>query len=435
LRRLTEMASIRRFSTVGVIGLALVVVLAACGGDDPTAAPPAAATATPTAMAMEATATPTPLPPGATAPPATAAPTAAPTAASTAAQPTPTPLVVDPGFDAEAYFSGKTIRIMVGFNPGGGTDAQARFMSRAWNEYIPGNPRIVVTNRTPVLTERNFVWRSDPDGLTLGLEANSGIYEMVENGAEFDLREVTVIGVTSGSEGLWIRRHDLTPNYDCFDSAWGSPGPELTVASIMPNVESLGSYTVLGWLADEFNVPLRMFNIATANGSAPQYLMIEQGVVNSWSSATLWDQFPRTRPEWISSGYLRPFADLSVPGFDLGHNGLADFHCPNVADTHLNEEQVVIYRALREPQIFMAKNIIGPPGIPNEVTAVLRQALADALGNPEFVVSLERATGIKTNFVDGATAQAQIIAATNTYFDNKALTDEIAQGVFDKYVQ
>ena len=53
----------------------------------------------------------------------------------------------------------------------------------------------------------------------------------------------------------------------------------------------------------------------------------------------------------------------------------------------------------------------------------------------EFVVSLERATGIKTNFVDGATAQAQIIAATNTYFDNKALTDEIAQGVFDKYVQ
>ena len=429
------MASIRRFSTVGVIGLALVLVLAACGGEDPTAAPPAAATATPTAMAMEATATPTPLPPGATAPPATAAPTAAPTAASTAAQPTPTPLVVDPGFDAEAYFSGKTLRIMVGFNPGGGTDAQARFMSRAWNEYIPGNPRIVVTNRTPVLTERNFVWRSDPDGLTLGLEANSGIYEMVENGAEFDLREVTVIGVTSGSEGLWIRRHDLTPNYDCFDSAWGSPGPELTVASIMPNVESLGSYTVLGWLADEFNVPLRMFNIATANGSAPQYLMIEQGVINSWSTATIWDQFPRTRPEWISSGYLRPFADLSVPGFDLGHNGLADYHCPNVADAHLNEDQVVIYRAMREPQIFMAKNIIGPAGIPNEVTAVLRQALADAMGNPEFVVSLERATGIKTNFVDGATSQAALIAATNTFYDNKALIDEIAQEVFDKYVQ
>ena len=80
----TEMVSIRKFSAIGALGLALAVVLAACGGDDPTAAPRAAATATPTAMAMEATATPTPLPPGATAPPATAAPaTAAPTVAPT----------------------------------------------------------------------------------------------------------------------------------------------------------------------------------------------------------------------------------------------------------------------------------------------------------------------------------------------------------------
>ena len=43
--------------------------------------------------------------------------------------PTATPL---PSFDAEAHFKGKTIRMVVGFNPGGGTDTQARFLAAKW---------------------------------------------------------------------------------------------------------------------------------------------------------------------------------------------------------------------------------------------------------------------------------------------------------------
>ena len=158
-----------KIGVIGALGLMLSLVLAACGGEEPTATPRPAATPTPTAAMTEAEptptavmteqATPTPLPPGVTAAPATPTPTVRPTA---------TPLPVDPGFDAEAYFKGKTISMMVGFNPGGGTDAQARFMSRAWSEFIPGNPRIVVRNLTPNVVQRNFVWNAKPDGLTIG---------------------------------------------------------------------------------------------------------------------------------------------------------------------------------------------------------------------------------------------------------------------------
>ncbi len=132
---------VRKLAIFGVLGLVLALVLAACGGDDPTPTPKPAAPAAPTA-------TPTPVPPG-----VTPDPTA-----------TPTPAPKEPDFDAEAYFKGKTIRMMVGFNPGGGTDAQARYMSRAWSPFIPGSPRIVVTNMTPNLTQRNFVWNAKPDG-------------------------------------------------------------------------------------------------------------------------------------------------------------------------------------------------------------------------------------------------------------------------------
>ena len=174
---------IQMFAALAALSLVPSLVLAACGGEEePTATPRPAATPTPTAAMMadeptptpeammEEKATPTPAPSGDTGP----APTPTPVP-----RPTPTPLPVDPGFDAEAYFSGKTISMMVGFNPGGGTDAQARFMSRAWSEFIPGNPRIVVRNLTPNVVQRNFVWNAKPDGLTISVEATAGIFDQV----------------------------------------------------------------------------------------------------------------------------------------------------------------------------------------------------------------------------------------------------------------
>lgn len=398
----------RKIAVLGVLSVALALVLTACGGDDPTPTPKPAAPAAPTA-------TPTPVPPG-----VTPDPTA-----------TPTPAPKEPDFDAEAYFKGKTMRIMVGFNPGGGTDAQARYMSKAWSEFIPGNPRIIVTNMTPVVTQRNYTWNSKPDGLTLAVEATPGIFDMVTPQAQFDMREVTMIGVTSGQEGLWVIRG--TMGYDCLDSAFG--GTEvLTVGTSAPTPADLGSYGVLGWLADEFNLPLEIANVAAA-GSAEQYLMIERGDVNSWLSGTLWDQFPRTRPDWLPTGFIRPFADMSMEGFDLGDNGQMDFHCPNVSDAYLNDEQKRIYAAFRGPQIYAAKNVVGPPGIPDGVTAALRKALADAMADETFADKMQGFTGIKNNFFGGAEAQEQLRATTQAYLDLKPELDGLVAKVHEKYVK
>ena len=427
------MKTLKTYGALGALSLVLALVLAACGGEEePTPTPRTETTApvaTPTAMpeAMpeaEPTATPTPLPPGATAPPA---PTATPVPAAT-----PTPIPPDPGFDAEGYFSGRTIRLMVGFNPGGGTDAQARYMSREWPKFIPGEPRIIVTNMTPVVTQRNFVWNSNPDGLTLAVEATPGIFDQFTPQAQFDMRESTMIGITSGKEGLWVIRGTMP--YDCFEDAWDSTGPTLTIATSVPTPADLGSDVVIGWLADLFNVPVEIRNLAAA-GSAEQYLYIERGDTNSWVSGTLWDQFPRTRPNWLPTKFVRPFADLSVPGFDLGHNGQIDFHCPNVADAHLDEEQTSIYNAMRGPQIYAAKNIIGPPGIPSDVTAVLRQALADAMADEGFASGMQRFTGIKNTFTHGDQADIELDRTVEDFLANKELIDEITLDVFQKYVR
>ena len=46
----------------------------------------------------------------------------------------------------DAYFNGKTIRILAAFPSGGGVDAEGRMLARFLPPHIPGNPTVVVQN-------------------------------------------------------------------------------------------------------------------------------------------------------------------------------------------------------------------------------------------------------------------------------------------------
>ena len=75
------------------------------------------------------------------------------------------------------FYAGKTIRVIVPFSPGGGTDNYARFAARHWVKYIPGNPRILVQNMPGgggALTFGYLYSKASRDGLTLGV-ASEGV--------------------------------------------------------------------------------------------------------------------------------------------------------------------------------------------------------------------------------------------------------------------
>ena len=48
--------------------------------------------------------------------------------------------------DAATFYKGKTVRLVVGFTPGGGYDVYARALGRHFGRHIPGNPTVVVQN-------------------------------------------------------------------------------------------------------------------------------------------------------------------------------------------------------------------------------------------------------------------------------------------------
>jgi tripartite-type tricarboxylate transporter receptor subunit TctC len=99
----------------------------------------------------------------------------------------------------DGFFSGKTVRIVVGSSPGGGYDYWARLLARHMPKYLPGNPEVVVQNMPGggSLVATNYVYSvAKPDGLTVGMP-NQLVYmgQVVgDKEARFDMQKFNWIG-------------------------------------------------------------------------------------------------------------------------------------------------------------------------------------------------------------------------------------------------
>lgn len=72
---------------------------------------------------------------------------------------------------AADFYKGKTVKIIVGYSPGGGYDIYARNLGRHMDKHIPGKPNIIVQNMTGAgsLVAANFIYNRAPkDGTQFG---------------------------------------------------------------------------------------------------------------------------------------------------------------------------------------------------------------------------------------------------------------------------
>ena len=98
---------------------------------------------------------------------------------------------------ADDFYAGETIRIVIPFSAGGGTDTFGRLIAAHLGNHIPGNPTVIAENVTGAggLLGSNEFARADRDGLTLltasghlNLRAFLGL-----EGLELDLGELTPV--------------------------------------------------------------------------------------------------------------------------------------------------------------------------------------------------------------------------------------------------
>jgi hypothetical protein len=96
------------------------------------------------------------------------------------------------------YYEGKTIRIIIPFSAGGGTDTFGRYIAQYLGQHLPGNPTVIAENVTGaggLLGSNEFAERVEKDGTTLltasghlNLRAFLGL-----EGLRLDLDELTPV--------------------------------------------------------------------------------------------------------------------------------------------------------------------------------------------------------------------------------------------------
>ena len=96
-------------------------------------------------------------------------------------------------------FKGKTITMLIGDDPGGGTDVTGRLIALYLRKYLPGEPAIVVQNMvgaSGMAAMNYFVRRTEPNGLTVLMGSISTIDPVLfrNANAQYDPKTFRYIG-------------------------------------------------------------------------------------------------------------------------------------------------------------------------------------------------------------------------------------------------
>lgn len=293
-------------------------------------------------------------------------------------------LSVGPLHAQEPFYKGKTLRMIVGFTPGGSNDLWTRLIGQHIGEYIPGNPQVVVQNMPGggSMVAANYVYSvAKPDGLTLGTIAPALYLEQLAGRKEvrFDWAKFTWIGSPERTAEVLFVRSD-TP-YRTVEDLRLVAEPARCGATGIGSVDYYFPKLLEQILGARFNV------VVGYPGAAEVHMAIEKGEMQcrTGSISSFFDREPgRT---WAKTGFAR----VLVQGGKKRDPRLPDV--PTIYELldkyQASEATRGLARVLLAPG-SLGRPTVGGPGIPTDRVKVLREAFARTMTNPDFLAEVRR---------------------------------------------
>lgn len=289
----------------------------------------------------------------------------------------------------EPFYKGKTIRIIVGFSPGGGYDTYARVIARHFSKYLPGNPTVAVENMAGAgsLISANHVYKvARPDGLTIGHFIGGLFLQQLlgKPGIEFDARRFEYIGVPAQDEFMIG-----------ISKASGITSAEQLMTAKTPiklGGVSSGSGTddLPNVLKATIGLPVQL--VSGYKGTADIRLAFSSGEIQGLSNS--WQSFRATWRKELESGELIVvLQETLTPHPELPHVPLAI----NLART---EEAKKLIRAVVQVHGPTVRPFALPPGTPKERVQILRKAFMEVMKDQELLAEAKKAR-LEINPLDG----------------------------------
>jgi tripartite-type tricarboxylate transporter receptor subunit TctC len=297
------------------------------------------------------------------------------------------------------FYKGKTIRVIIGYSPGGTNDLWARAVARFWGKYIPGNPDVIVQNMpgAGTMIAANYIYGvGKPDGLTMGLVAPALFFNQIggQQEVKFDWAKFAWIGSPEGTSEMLSMRSD-TP-FKTLD--------DIRQATVPPRCGTTGPGTPGHYFPRLLEEVLDVkFNLVTGYPGASEIdLAIEKGEVQCRGGTT--SAFFGREPgrTWAKTGFVRILViggskrDSRAPDVPTIWEAMEKHKTPDAGKR--------LTTVILSPGLF-GRPIVGGPGIPADRVKVLRDSFLKTMKDPELLAEAEK-RGWEPDPVSGEKLQA-----------------------------
>jgi len=287
----------------------------------------------------------------------------------------------------ESSFKGQTVKIVVGYGPGGGYDVYARMIAPYIGKALDAT--VIVENQPGAggLTALNRVYTAPPDGLTMMIVNGAGaaLAQLVEQSSvRYDLGKMGHLGTVSASPWIWLVGPNSTINtpQDALSAGrqlmWSGSGP-------MDGLSDGAAFT-----CEALKLTCRI--VMGYKGSNEAALAVTKGEMDAiYVSDT-------SANNYVKSGQNKPIATMARKKSRFFPNQPTIFEA--VALTP-DQQWLFDFRANVED---LGRILVVPPGLPPAKLAFLQGAVKKALTDSTLVAEGEK-TQRYVDFEDAETTR------------------------------
>ncbi|MFL6797215.1 MAG: Bug family tripartite tricarboxylate transporter substrate binding protein [Xanthobacteraceae bacterium] len=308
-----------------------------------------------------------------------------------------------------AFYRGKTLRMIIGYGPGGGYDIYGRLVAEFLPRHLPGHPAIVPQNMPGAgsFVAARYLYEVAPkDGTTMGSLAQTlALDSITNNNAKVDVGRLRYIGrvVTNVDVGAAYRKAGITSFQD------------LRVAQHTVGASGGGSTTVLFPTALQTYAGAKFKLIRGYSGTNDILLAMERGEVDIVGAYGLPGILVR-HPGWLQHDEATILYQASLKRHRLLPGVPA---IPELAQS--DEGRQVLHAAASTGDI--GRSILTTPDVPADRLAALRNAFQAMLSDPDFQAACDK----RKLMLDGASGQELDEIVRETLRLPQSLAEKIGQ--------
>lgn len=279
--------------------------------------------------------------------------------------------------DAKAFYREATLRVIVGFPPGGGFDLYARMLAQYLPRYLPG-VKCIVENMPGASTGRAaaYIYQSGPqDGTVIGI-CHQGLLANqvlgIPNAGDFDVLKFNWIGRMSGQLNIGVSWH--ASGVRTIDDLKAKP---IVFGATAPTATSVMIPKALNaFIGAQIKI------VPGYQGSADMNLAMERGEIQGFATE-VWIDLLNTHAKWLPEKTIYP---LFLVGSERND---AMPGTPTLGELTNKPDDKLILEILASTA-DMGRTFMAGRDAPADRIAVLRDAFAAMMKDPDLLADARK---------------------------------------------